>query len=215
MSNEVKRYIVASKDAHDFDLERIGPLAHERLMVCDTDYAALEAECERWKERCQYNADTAHAVATERDALTAELAAIRSAGGEVVEVVAYLLPDYAISRRLSTCSERKIGEPLMTVAQHQRIVAAMAAELERYKHLWELELSRAQTAENNSFHCALELHAKETELEAARKQSAQAFKDELIKATRAILHPHIEGVFAVFQQQVAGQNHNQEETPNE
>lgn len=32
---------------------------------------------------------------------------------------------------------------------------------------------------------------------------AQAFKDELLKASRAMLHPHIEGVFAVFQQQRA------------
>jgi len=59
----------------------------------------------------------------------AQLAAIQGGMGEVVEVVAYLLPDYAICRRLSTCSEMKIGEPLMTVAQHQHITAAMAAEL--------------------------------------------------------------------------------------
>lgn len=41
------------------------------------DYAALEAECDRWKYRCQYNANTAHEVAAERDALAAELAAIK------------------------------------------------------------------------------------------------------------------------------------------
>lgn len=59
----------------------------------------------------------------------AQLAAIQGGTGEVVEVVAYLLPDYVISRRLSTHSEMKIGKPLMTVAQHERIVAALSAQL--------------------------------------------------------------------------------------
>ena len=63
----------------------------------------------------------------------AQLAAIQGGMGEVVEVVAYLLPDYAISRRLSTHSEMKIGKPLMTVAQHQRITAAMAAEVATWR----------------------------------------------------------------------------------
>ncbi len=74
-------------------------------------------------------------VVADRDAAIAQLAAIQGGMGEVVEVVAYLLPDYAICRRLSTCSEMKIGEPLMTVAQHQRITAAMAAEVERLSRM--------------------------------------------------------------------------------
>ncbi|MNH39724.1 hypothetical protein D3C79_1009370 [compost metagenome] len=36
----------------------------------------LRAERDEWKQRCQYNADTAHDVANERDTLRAQLAAL-------------------------------------------------------------------------------------------------------------------------------------------
>lgn len=42
------------------------------------ELAALEAECERWKYRCQYNANTAHEVAAERDTLRQQLAELRA-----------------------------------------------------------------------------------------------------------------------------------------
>ncbi|MFG0381057.1 hypothetical protein ACF8C6_08840 [Pseudomonas sp. zbq_18] len=78
-------------------------------------------------------------AAAERDALSAQLAAIRAAGGEVVEVVgcAAIADDGAVLD-LSTVDfimrhwQGQSGysvNPLMTVAQHQRITAAMAAEL--------------------------------------------------------------------------------------
>ena len=70
------------------EVKRYDPMGYDRLSgymqqhpegdyVRHADYAALEAECERWKYRCQYNANTAHEVAAERDALAAELAAIK------------------------------------------------------------------------------------------------------------------------------------------
>lgn len=54
--------------------------SEEGSWVDASDYDALAAECERWKTRCQYNADTAHSVAAERDAALAELAALK--GGQ-------------------------------------------------------------------------------------------------------------------------------------
>lgn len=75
----------------------------------------------------------------------AQLAAIQGGMGEVVEVVGYRwvqggdeLNGYEQSVRLtqnkpSNMAARLGYEPVMTVAQHQRITAAMAAEVERLK----------------------------------------------------------------------------------
>lgn len=126
MSNETKLFRL-SGSALVIDL-RTGHNATLRpgLVVLSEDahthaMGALEAECERWKERCQYNADTAHAVATERDALHTQLEAIRAAGGEQVEVVAWMWRDLNGDVQFNYMHPE--GQELMTVAQHRRIVS--------------------------------------------------------------------------------------------
>lgn len=77
-------------------------------------------------------------VVADRDAAIAQLAAIQGGMGEVVEVVGFAWLDTAHFRR-------KIPEncipahwnALMTVAQHQRITAAMAAEVERLRERYD------------------------------------------------------------------------------
>ena len=134
ISEELKRYDAYGNAMAPGDPESLA------IFVLATDYADLEAENARLQSafdelterygKLQTGEDSLLArVVTERDAARAQLAAIQGGTGEVVEVVAYLLPDYVISRRLSTHSEMKIGKPLMTVAQHERIVAALSAQL--------------------------------------------------------------------------------------
>lgn len=62
---------------------------------------------------------------------TAQLAAIQGGMGEAVEVVGYANPAEYGMYRFWVCSTQRahITDPLMTVSQHQRITAAMAAEL--------------------------------------------------------------------------------------
>ena len=71
----------------------------------------------------------------------AQLAAIQGGMGEVVDVVAWrhfgdasrLLCDLGKQRSVPGDYAAEFNIPLMTVAQHQRITAAMAAEVERLK----------------------------------------------------------------------------------
>lgn len=86
------------------------------------EYAALEAENAR---------------------LTAQLAAIQGGMGEVVEVVAWRIEhpvsQWKVYEQRQDWAYQQYGhikyqvQDLMTVAQHQRITAAMAAEVERLK----------------------------------------------------------------------------------
>ena len=150
MSSEVKRFVV--------DMQGRG-----EECVLASDYAALEAECERlrgeisdlhttmmaaaveiqehWAAHCDeegygpanlmhrlergiasqygYTAQALVQLKAERDALAAELAAIK--GREPVEVVGWLGGNGLHAERHDATGA---PFPLMTVAQHQRILAA-------------------------------------------------------------------------------------------
>lgn len=126
-----------------------------------SDYDALAAEFKELAERYAK-------LQTGEDGLVsrvvAELTAIRAAGGEEVEVVAITedwpndsVPFAAVLNDAGY--ELPTGAKLMTLAQHQRIVVAMAAELEGYR-------------QDTSYDVACETIRKlRAELEAARKQS--------------------------------------------
>lgn len=166
MSNEVKRYGVSGPD-WEVDEEPDGEFA------LWSDYAALEAECSRLRESLK-DADAGMVLFMgQRNELAAELAAIRAAGVEVVEVVGY---KFTANRDANETFLSKDGgffahhtnEPLMTVAQHQRIVAAMAAE-----RAVVIDTRNGVVEECNALHDAnAELRA---ELEAARKQEPAAW----------------------------------------
>jgi hypothetical protein len=110
---------------------------HGRAQSLLTDYAALEAECERLRgverQLRQHKNDYMEAAEGTRKALSAELAALKAASGEEVEVVAVVdeADDGMFAEVIDVpgvgCTV-KMGDKLMTVAQHQRIAAAMAAE---------------------------------------------------------------------------------------
>ena len=124
MSDEVKRYSVRGQFDPGFDLMTT------REVVLASDYAALEAEnarLERLVSHWQGLAVTNRKVAD--DAL-AQLAAIQGGMGEVVDAVAWrvtgaggltVTPEQP---RWAESDPRLCIEPLMTVAQHQRILAA-------------------------------------------------------------------------------------------
>lgn len=90
------------------------------------------------------------ALEAENARLTAQIAPIQGGMGEAVEVVAHVATmgfgqHYAsgIGEPIDRCIP---GEPLMTVAQHQRISAAMTVEVERLQELCECNtaIMRAQ-----------------------------------------------------------------------
>lgn len=130
MSSEVKRF---NPDALG---DMRANLAGE--YVSATDYDTVSAELREFKNgntMSLLRAGFAKAC-EERDAARAQLAAIQGGMGEVVEVVAWrvtgaggltVTPEQP---RWAECDPRLCIEPLMTVAQHQRIAAAMAAEVE-------------------------------------------------------------------------------------
>lgn len=129
MSSEVKRH--AGLDGREY--------------VALDDYAALEAENARLVREAKNDAIAYKAVLerqdelrAERDAARAQLAAIQGGMGEEVEVRAVVLTEgqmgVGYDRRVGPViwlGSPPPGEQLMTVAQHQRITAAMAAEVER------------------------------------------------------------------------------------
>lgn len=103
--------------------------------------AAMAAEVERLLEDYDKAWRRAGIAEENNAALTAQLAAIQGGMGEVVEVVAWrvtgaggltVTPEQP---RWAESDPRLCIEPLMTVAQHQRITAAMAAEVERLELL--------------------------------------------------------------------------------
>ena len=122
-----------------------------------SDYADLEAENARLQSafdelaerygKLQTGEDSLLArVVTERDAARAQLAAIQGGMGEGVEVVAYVGREarmtlegwedgheYVVLAEHASDADKRYDVPLMTVAQHQRIVAAMAAEVETWR----------------------------------------------------------------------------------
>lgn len=180
MSNEVKRYTIDEAGWH---------LTDGQLLVRADDYAALEAECERWRglfeeseqhlhhwqRQAAANGRSTKAMEQERDALRAQLEAIRAAGGEAVEVVAWMLADAVggsmleFQRELLLQDQCRHGGELVPLCD-QRIVAAMAAELEKarkgFPAMVEYVEEIANLRASNS-----ELRA---ELEAARKQEPVA-----------------------------------------
>ena len=136
MSNEVQRYITGIMTP--VEMANPGPAsisARQTVVVTYDDYAALEAECERlrglfeeseqhlhhWQRQAAANGRSTKAMEQERDALAAELAAIRAAGGEQVEVVAWMWRDLNGDVQFNYMHPE--GQELMTVAQHQRIVS--------------------------------------------------------------------------------------------
>lgn len=103
------------------------------------DYAALEAELERRKQLDQEALEFRQELIRERDEAIAQLAAIQGGMGEAVEVAAYAVEHPEVGYKVyKQFSPWMIGgewecSPLMTVAQFQRITAAMAAGVERLR----------------------------------------------------------------------------------
>lgn len=137
--NEVK-LTSSQRDAIKRDAEEnsVGACVGDTLRLL-SDYAALEAECNELQRRLDA-ADEWATLASEQlkelDALAAELQALKAPCSEVPEVVAY---------RVSMPEEPELGhwfeeeaeeepqiqhhDPLMTVAQHECIVAALKAQM--------------------------------------------------------------------------------------
>lgn len=104
------------------------------------DYAALEAECERLRSELKGEYEQAkgreqdyYRLQAERDALRTQLEAIRAAGGEVV---AWLSDKHAFAEKLYAAGWRDHADAQHTGCdelrqEFQRIIAAMAAELEQ------------------------------------------------------------------------------------
>ena len=123
MSREVKTQVVWLPDGFG---------GGEHAEVCRaSEYAALEAECQRLRE---YNhnphhinpvSDAFHKLITESAEALSQFAAIQGGMGEVVEVVGYLDAHDCLWNE-TTHPDRMI--PLMTVGQHQRIVAVISAQ---------------------------------------------------------------------------------------
>ena len=111
--------------------------------VAYEDYAALEAELERRKQLDQEALEFRQELIRERDDALAQLAAIQGGMGEEVEVVAWRIEhpvsQWKVYEQRQDWAYQQYGhikyqvQDLMTVAQHQRITAAMAAEAERLK----------------------------------------------------------------------------------
>ena len=108
------------------------------------EYAALEAENARLVgqlEQARKGFPAMVEYVEEIAQLRAQLAAIQGGMGEEVEVVAWrhfgdasrLLCDLGKQRSVPGDYAAEFNIPLMTVAQHQRITAAMAAEVERWE----------------------------------------------------------------------------------
>jgi len=161
MSSEVQRYITGIMTP--VEMANPGPAsisARQTVVVTYDDYAALEAENARLQSafdelaerygKLQTGEDSLLArVVTERDAARAQLAAIQGGMGEAVEVVAVRFSSDGFGSYIADTAmgvpagyPGDVREPLMTVAQHQRITAAMAAELEQVRA--ELEAIKGQ-----------------------------------------------------------------------
>lgn len=153
MSSEVKHY---------WPEEIVGT---GELVVYLQDYAALEAECERlracrdmeiaagdsWKKQCQEAED-------ERDALRAELAALKAVpeGVVVVGVVRkWFVSEWNSQSRetagwhsaVTLAVDLPDGEPLMTVAQHNARMAEKDAETEAlatHHRQWQVRAARTR-----------------------------------------------------------------------
>lgn len=187
MSNEVQRYITGVLTP--VEMANPGPAsisARQTVVVTYDDYAALmlqaqglEAECERFRELAKANSRALGDALRERDALRTQLEAIRAAGGEEPKVVAYmdvepLMDAFQEDWRAAWNRPGEHRDALMTVAQHQRIVAAMAAELEQLRKDAGAEMFLTLSGE---------LAQTRKELEAARKQEHCA---EIIEGWRIV-----------------------------
>lgn len=78
----IKMHMVGSRlcltvERFDRDQFTLGELTEVFTHADPGEVERLRAELEEWKQRCQYNADTAHDVAKERDTLRAEADRLR------------------------------------------------------------------------------------------------------------------------------------------
>lgn len=149
MSSEVQRYITGIMTP--VEMANPGPAsisARQTVVVTYEDYAALEAENARLVREAKNDAIAYRAalerqdeLRAERDAAIAQLAAIQGGMGGVVEVAATYCADMmrAVPSGLTHLRDK---EQLVTLAQHQRITAAMAAEVEQVRA--ELEAIKGQ-----------------------------------------------------------------------
>lgn len=145
MSSEVKRYSVVLHVANDSPFRQTGDSCTRPIrtdVVLATDYAALESECERlrqfeiayndWQAKTDWVQESAKPNELGRhraDVLRARIEALAAQQGEAVEVA-------QVVSYLSACADGYDPdaphpgppEPLMTVAQHNRILAALSAQ---------------------------------------------------------------------------------------
>ena len=162
-----------------------------------TDYAALEAEnarlaeqVKKWQALAQ-NVETLERITESAEARRSQLAAIQGGMGEVVEVVARLMhwkgrhqnPWKVVARTYSECAsyaypkDWEEGAQLMTVAQHQRITAAMAAEVERLRTALSKANEQTEHFERNWYLVSDERDALRAELAEVKGQEAVAWLD--------------------------------------
>lgn len=176
MSNETQQHTLRAMAKNYAGVHYWDHLDSQVCVKAADEIAALEAECERLRarvselhsevsaanERAGVAGDNRRFMQLERDALAAELAAIRAAGGAQVEVVAYQCGESG--RLFSANFSLSKPEPLMRISQHGRIVAAMAAELEQARRT--AEYWKQEHLAGNAV-----IEQLRAELEAARKQS--------------------------------------------
>lgn len=88
----------------------------------------LRAELEEWKQRCQYNADTAHDVAKERDTLRAQLAELEKLHGGELGLPKEGWPEYH-KRKMETLRN-------LTAGYYERKLAERDALLRELDDAW-------------------------------------------------------------------------------
>lgn len=154
MSSEVKIYDWTPRDMKEFH----GP-ARVGLYVLASDYADLEAECERLNAMLEDWEADANLLEKERDAARAQLAAIQ---GGIREAVGFDRNAAYAACPESGCDWGSFYVGWKAAAtQHQRITAAMAAEVEKWSSIAVmLEQANAGVAQLNG-----KLRARIAELE--------------------------------------------------
>ena len=150
MSSEVKPCLKSKLRAMAINYAKVRAhcwdhLDSETCNMAADEIAALEAENARLNDLISAARRVTGAVIEERDAALAQLAAIQGGMGEVVEVVAWRIEhpvsQWKVYEQRQDWAYQQYGhikyqvQDLMTVAQHQRIVAGLRAQLREANNL--------------------------------------------------------------------------------